>query len=660
MIAILFADLLRRRFFSGMIASILLTVVANAAEVPTTSDWPTVGGDPGGMRHSALADINRSNVHRLKVAWTYRHGDYRSGWPQSDQKGTAFEATPLMVNDRLIFSTPFNRVIALNPETGKPLWTFDPKIDRSRRYANKYVSRGVAYWHDATATGPCASRILLGTLDARLIALDAATGMPCTDFGDNGTANLLEGIEPLVDPWEYNLTSPPTVVGDRVIVGSSVADMIRRVQPPGAVRGYDVRTGKLVWRFNTIPQESEFGASTWHDKNRRDQGGANVWSTMTADISRGLVFLPISSAGPDHYGGDRPGENLFSDALVALDAATGKRMWHFQTVHHDVWDYDLPAAPNLVRVRHVGKNIDAVAQLTKTGMVFLFNRDSGMPLFPIEERAVPKNSDLPGEWLSPTQPFPLKPTPLVPQRLTEADLWEQHPKLEACRKQFAGLRNEGIFTPPSERGSLLYPGLIGGANWSGGAFDPETGYLYVPTNNIALTLHMKKLSEENFGHTDDVILQSALRALSWYLNGQGTGLRYHMIQRKLFAEGGIPCNRPPWGTLLAVDLNRGEIVWQVPVGHSKEGIPGSMNFGPPLVTAGGLVFHAGGAEAKLRAHDAKTGGVVTTFDLPAGLHGGAMTYKLRPSGKQFLVVAPGGYVGLSKLGDYVIAYTLPD
>lgn len=654
-----FAYRLGRSSFRCWLFIVVLIAYARAA-AGQASDWPAVGGDPGGMRYSPLAEINRSNVGRLKVAWMYRHGDYRSGWPERSLKGTAFEASPIVVDGRLIFSTPFNRVIALDPETGHELWVFDSKIDRTRRYANKYVSRGVAYWRAAGVNGRCATRVFHGTLDARLIALDAATGKPCPDFGRDGTVNLLAGIEPLIDPWEYNITSPPTIVGDRVIVGAAIADLIRRIHPPGPVRAYDARNGKLVWQFNTIPRQGEFGTRTWHNDSWRYTGGASVWSIMTADIERGMVFLPVKPAGPDHYGGDRPGDNLFSDSVVALDAATGKRLWHFQTVHHDLWDYDLAAPPNLVRVTHGGREIDAVAQATKMGSVFLLDRATGAPLFPVEERAVASTSELVGEWVSPTQPFPVRPPSLVPQTMTKDDLWKDHPRREQCERRFAALKNDGIFTLPSERDSLLYPGPIGGANWSGGAVDPTSGYLYVPTNNLALTLRLKKLPAENFARTDGVILHSGWRAIDWLINGTGTGLRYHVAERELFAEGGIPCNAPPWGTLVAVDLNRGEIVWRAPVGHTKEGVAGSMNFGPPLVTAGGLVFHGGGAQAKLRVHDAASGKVLATYDLPAGLHAGAITYRLKPEAKQFLVVAPGGYTGLSKLGDYVIAYVLAD
>jgi quinoprotein glucose dehydrogenase len=472
--------------------------------------------------------------------------------------------------------------------------------------------------------------------------------------------NLLEGIEPLVDPWEYNVTSPPTIVGDVVIVGSSIADLVRRIHPPGAVRAYNARTGALVWRFNTIPSEGEYGVETWENESWRTTGGANVWSTITADLERGLVFLPVSTAGPDFYGGDRLGTNLFSDSIVALDARTGKYLWHFQTVHHDLWDYDLAAPPNLVRVQHGNREIDAVAQATKTGFVFLLDRETGKPLFPVEEQPIPQ-SDVPGEKTWPTQPFPTKPVPLVPQRLTEKDLWDVDPRrLEKCRKRLRALRNEGIYTPPSERGSILYPFTAGGANWSGGAFEPTSGLLYVPVNNLAHTIQLKKLPDSNFNKTDGIVMRNIFPGLWWLLTGRGTGLRYQMI-RKLFSEDEVPCNRPPWGMLVAVDLHRGEIVWQIPVGEDGKGVRGLPSFGPPLVTAGGLVFHGGTRDQRLWAYETRTGEVRATFDLPAGLHAGPITYKLTPGGKQYLVVAPGGHTTLgSKLGDYIVAYTLPD
>ncbi|MCI0388008.1 MAG: pyrroloquinoline quinone-dependent dehydrogenase [Acidobacteria bacterium] len=631
----------------------------SVAESAQTVGWRFTEGSAGGGRYSPLADINRDNVKQLKVAWSYRHGDVRdASGPDRVHRGTAFEATPIMVEGRLIFSTPFNRVIALDPETGAELWTFDPKIDRSRRFANMMISRGVAYWRDAKKGN---ARIFLGTLDARLIALDVKTGRPCADFGNGGTVNLLEDIEQMSDPWEYNVTSPPTVVGDNVIVGSSIADITRRIQPSGAVRAYDACTGKLVWRFNTIPKADEFGNDTWERDSWKQTGGANVWSTITADVRRGMVFLPVSSVSSDFYGGDRPGANLFSDSIVALNAKTGKYVWHFQTVHHDLWDYDLAAPPNLVRVRHHGREIDAVAQATKTGFVFLLDCETGKPLFPVEEKQVPQ-SDVTYEKAWPTQPFPVKPAPLVPQHLAEADLWDFDQKRFAkCREKLRRLRNEGIFTPPSERGSIIYPFTAGGANWSGGAFDPASGMLYVPVNNLAHTIQLKKLPDSNFNNTDGKVMHTGLAGLWWLMTGKGTGLRF-LMDRKLFAENDVPCNRPPWGWLVAVDLNRGEIIWREPVGEDRKmGVRGLNNFGPPLATAGGLVFHAGSRDLRLRAHDAQTGETLAQFDLPAGLHAGPITYKLAPGRKQFLVIAPGGHIGLgSKLGDYIIAFTLPD
>ncbi len=636
------------------------------ADPPATAGWPVTEGAPGGGRWSPLADIGRENVHRLVPVWTYRHGDaFEGGALMRELSGSAFEATPIVVDGRLILTTPRNRAIALDPETGRELWTFDPGLDRSASYANMWINRGVAYWRDARADldAACRARVLLATLDARLFALDAATGTPCADFGVGGSVDLLDGIAPVYDRWEYAVTSPGTVVGDLVVVGSSIADTLRPDAPSGAVRAFDVRTGALVWTFHTSPRAGEPGAETW-ENGAHLSGAANVWSTITADPERGLLFLPVSTPSPDFYGGDRPGANLYSDSVVALDARTGRLRWHFQTVHHDLWDYDLAAPPNLVRLERDGGAVDAVAQATKSGFVFVLDRDTGAPLFPVEEWPVPA-SDVPGERAWPTQPVPTAPPPLVPQRLTEADLHAPTPEhLAACRERLAALRNEGLFTPPSERGSLLYPFTGGGANWSGAAWDPARQRLFVPVQNLAHEIRLERVAERATGGGAGVrpLRGFGARNLWWLLTGRGTGQRYrlHPLRgRVLFAHDGVPCNAPPWSRLVAVDLARGAIAWSASTSTAPDD-PGRGGYGPALATAGGLVFHGGTQRPALRVHDADTGERIALFPLPAGLHAGPITYKLRPDGPQLLVVAPGGHSGMgSPLGDHVIAYGLP-
>jgi quinoprotein glucose dehydrogenase len=647
-------------------ASLLLALArAHAGEV---AGWPVTEGAPGGGRFTPLADVTVENVATLREVWRYRHGDFFEGaFPLRENGGSAFESTPIVVDGRLFFTTPTNRVIALDAETGRELWTFDPELERGRAYANMWINRGVAHWRDPRASGDCAARLFLGTLDARLIALDAASGKPCAGFGHDGTVNLLDGIVPLADPREYNVTSPPTVVGDVVVVGSSIADLLRPNAPPGDVRGFDARTGALRWTFHTIPHAGEPGYETWENGTQL-AGAANVWSTITADLARGLVFLPVSTATDDFYAGDRLGANLYSDSVVALDAATGERRWHFQTVHHDLWDYDLAAPPVLVTLHHEGRDVDAVVQATKTGMLFVLERETGRPLFPVEERPVPA-SDVPGERAWPTQPFPVRPPPLASQRVTEADLYAPTPEHRAaCAAELAELRNEGIFTPPSERGSVVHPFTGGGANWSGAAWDPVRRLLVVPVNDLVHVVKLSKVSDAGLGEGSARPLRGTapadvLRNLWWILTGRGTGLRYRVHPadgRRVWLHDGVPCNAPPWGRLVGVDLDRGEVVWSVPTSAGPND-PGLSGYGPPLATASGLVFHAGTAEPVLRVHDSASGQLVTTFALPSGLHAGPISYRVRPHGPQLLVIAPGGHIGVgSPLGDHVIAYALPD
>ncbi len=648
------------------LAGLAVAALAASAESPPRADWPVTEGAPGGGRYSPLTDITGSNVASLRVAWTYHHGDsWRATLPPRSERSSAFESTPIVVDGRLFFTTPRNRVVALDPETGRELWTFDPQLERGGIYANMWINRGVAHWRDADATGPCAARVFLATLDARLFALDAATGQPCADFGASGTVNLLDGIAPLYDAREYNATSPGTVIGDVIVVGSSIADTLRADAPPGDVRAFDVRTGALRWTFHTIPHEGEAGRETWEGDTSL-AGAANVWSTITADPARGRLFLPVSTASPDFYGGDRPGANLFSDSVVALDAATGRRLWHFQTVHHDLWDYDLAAPPVLVTLERDGRSVPAVVQATKPGFVFVLDRATGAPLFPVEERPAPA-SDVPGERAWPTQPVPSAPPPLVPQRLDEVDLYAPSPAhLAACRERLAVLRNDGLFTPPSLRGSVLYPFTGGGANWSGASFDPVRGILVVPVQNLVHIVTLDQVGERTTGGGSGVRPLGGgllnLRSLYWLLTGRGTGDRYRVDPlggRVVFEHRDVPCNRPPWGRLVAVDLARGTIAWSAST-SARDGDPGTAGYGPALVTASGLVFHGGSREPVLRVHDIRTGERIATFDLPAGLHAGPISYKLAPDRKQFLVVAPGGHANVgSPIGDAVIAYTLP-
>jgi quinoprotein glucose dehydrogenase len=609
-----------------LLAAFLLFMPVIGATQEQTAGWPVTEGLPGGGRYSPLTDIHPGNVDQLEQAWVYRYGDgdyFNGSFPV--YRGTSSETTPILVDSRLIFTTPTNRVIALDPESGKQLWVFDPGLDRNKWYANMWTNRGVAAWHGRSGEA-CAPRIFLTTLDARLIALDARTGERCPGFAD---INLKEGVQPLADPHEFSLTSPGTVVGDMIIVGSSVADFIRANAPHGVVRAFDTRSGKLRWTFNTIPAEGEPGYETW-ETGTAHTGAANVWSTITVDSERGLVFLPVSSASPDHYGGDRHGANLYSDSVVALDARTGKLKWQFQTVHHDLWDYDVAAPPILVDIQSDGGEVPAVVVLTKTSLVFVLHRETGEPLFPVQERPVPA-SDVPGERAWPTQPFPVKPPPLSSHRITQADLFEPSPEhRKACAVRLSTLRNDGIFTPPSLQGTLEHPATGGGANWSGAAFDPVRRLLFVPINNVGIEV---RLTRDTRGR--------------------------YKSKHVLFAHDGLPCNRPPWGRLVAVDVDKGEIAWSVST-TTGPGDLGNSSFGPPLATAGGLVFHGGTYYPVLRIHDARTGERIGTLKLPAGVHGGAISYKLHPNGRQYIVVAAGGHdqIGSPK-GDYVIAWALP-
>src|SRR6266403_2437842 len=448
------------------VSRILLMMALSPAV--SAQEWRFYGGDAGGTRSSPLRQINRQNVASLKRAWTYHIGEEgRMGSGTDRHRVAPFESTPLVIDDTLYLSTPSNRVIALNAESGQEMWQFDPQTGRAgpRQF---FQHRGVAYWQSKKGDD---RRILYGTFDGRLIALDAKTGEPCFDFAKDGVVNLRTGIADGYPGAEYSVTSPPAIYQDLVIIGAAVPEYPSR-GPSGVVRAFDVRSGKLVWTFHTIPQPAEVGHESCDGDAWKERTGANVWSIMSVDAERGLVFLPIGSASYDFYGADRKGLDLFSNCLVALEAASGKLVWYFQMVHHDIWDYDMPAQPVLITVTRDGKKIPAVAQVTKMGFVFVLDRLTGKPLFPVEERPVPK-SEVPGESAWPTQPFPLEPPPLVRQAFTENDITDVMPESRKyCAGLFHSMRGGSMFTPYNLDLTLVVPGNLGGGNWTGASFDP--------------------------------------------------------------------------------------------------------------------------------------------------------------------------------------------
>jgi len=566
-------------------------------------------------------------------------GEVDRGGNETDRHHTApFESTPIMIGGVLYFSTPSNRVIALDAETGQEIWQFDPQAGRAgpRQF---FQHRGVAYWQSKTGGE---GRILYGTFDGRLIALDAKSGKPCREFGKDGIVDLRAGIADTYASAEYSVTSPPAIYQDLVITGAAVPEYPSK-GPSGNVRAFDVRSGKLVWTFHTIPRPGELGHESWEGDAWKERTGANVWSIMSVDAERGLVFLPIGSASYDFYGGDRKGLGLFSNCLVALDAATGKLVWYYQMVHHDIWDYDMPAQPVLITVRRDGRGIPAIAQVTKMGFVFILDRVTGKPLFPVEERAVPK-SDVPGEAAWPTQPFPVKPPPLVRQSFSEGDISSVTPESNHyCAQLFHSLENHGMYTPYGRKMTLVVPGTLGGANWSGASFDSDSGYLFVNANELGSVGAMEPLAAD---------------APVRYRRGSKEG-----EYARFWDEHQWPCQKPPWGTLNAVNVNKGEIVWKVPLGVVDElkTTTGTPNLGGTIVTDGGVVFIGATIDSRFHAFDSRTGKELWAGDLEASAHAAPITYMGKKSGKQFVVIAAGGggyFRG--KESDVLVAYALPD
>ena len=627
-----------------------------------TAGWPTYGNSPGGGHYTAANQITAENVHLLEQAWVYRSGDSRSASKSkvSDSPKDAgelpllpsgFQATAIIENETLYFCTPFNRVIALDPETGKERWTYDPKVNTDKE--THTTCRGVSSWRDKRSTSFCAHRIITGTIDGRLIALDGKTGQPCKDFGVEGTVNLKTDLKSHTEA-EHSINSPPAIIGDLVVTGATVIDSYNTDVPSGVVRAYDIRTGKLVWDWDPVPpgkaSETKTSGQATTQRDYRN-GTANVWSIMSVDQERELIFVPTGNASPDYFGGHRGDLDYYSSAVVALKAKTGEVAWHFQTVHHDIWDYDTPSQPTLYDIVIDGKPIPALAQPTKMGHLFLLNRETGEPLYPVEERPVPQNP-VAGEFLSPTQPFPTKPAPLYKTTLTVEDAWGLTPWDKGkCRDIIQSLRHEGLFTPPSLEGTINYPGPSGTNNWGAPAIDPERKIAVLNANHLPWKAQL--------------IPRDQCKASS-ITPQQGTP---YCVEVSLVASPlGVPCSAPPWGTLTGVDLKTGEKIWDVPLGSIRDLNPlpldlieGSPTVGGPLVTGSGLTFIGASSDYFLRAFKTETGEEIWRTRLPTTANSTPMSYRLKKNSRQYIVIAVGGHWGfLSPVADYLMAFALPE
>ena len=718
-----------------IITGFCIMIFRCADSSPDFTTWETYQGDHGRNQYSSLTQINKQNVHLIKPLWVYQTGD-------NLRNNSQIQCNPIIVDGILYATTPNLKLIALNAETGKLLWEFDPDLDFS-----PHVNRGVSYWASNN------DKRILYTAGSLLFAINATTGNPITSFGAAGVTSLKAGLGVRAADLFVIATSPGVVFNDLFIIGTRVSENADAA--PGHVRAFNILSGEVEWIFHTIPKPGEYGYSTWPKDAYNQIGGANAWAGISLDKKRGVVYIPTGSASFDFWGGNRLGENLFANSIIAIDASTGKRQWHYQTVHHDIWDRDLPAPPNLISVKHNNELVDAVAQITKSGYIFLFDRDTGKPLFPIEERKVMK-SDLIGEEAWKTQPFPLKPPPFSRQSFNDDEITNISLKsYEYVKSILDTIRTGEQFIPPSTQGTMYFPGFDGGAEWGGASFDIETGILYVNANEMPWIQHMVPLDLNNKGSkkpkTVHGIGEKVYKANCAICHGQelqgdskgkfphNTGTYPSLINldkklsknetikiiekgkgfmpsfnqfskkkknallsflykenlntnnendsneswienmskelfdfnipythtgyNRFFDQDGYPAVKPPWGTLNAIDLNKGEILWQVPLGEfpelTEKGIPktGTENYGGPVVTAGGLVFIAASKDEYIRAFDKNSGAELWKHKLPAGGYATPSVYRV--NNKQYIVIACGGGKMGTKPGDYYISFGLP-
>ena len=652
---------------SASLIGIFFLAAGTLNSYASESDWMHYGGHEGGGRYSDLTQINKDNVHNLEVAWTFKTGHLdRVPEKLSFLKHlVGFQVTPIIlpkdVGGHLVLCTPFNEVIAIDPETGEQRWFYNPKIDL-RPFAGRFNCRGLAQWRDSDAdpNEVCRHSLFLATSDKRLISLDARTGNPCPNFGKDGIVDVvpfIKSMEPTNQIRAMQLKSPPAVVNGVVVIGGTGNKFKDASSVNGAVRGFDARTGKFLWAFDTLVRGEDNPGSLPYTV-----GGANVWTTMSVDSKRDLVFIPTASAAPNFYGALRPGDNRYANSVLAIKASTGELVWHYQTIHHDIWDWDLPTHPMLVDVTTEQGKIPIVIQLGKTGMVYTFHRDTGEPYFEIKERPVPTDGIL-GDQLSPTQPFPVKPPPLVRQGITPDDAWGVTPyEREACRKLIAESRYGGMFTPMSTKGTVMFPQVGGGANWGGGAFDPERNILVVPVSQVPFYVRLIPADQ-----VDKVKARDPRAGNPMGPPGLIKGTDYGLEQKPVLSPLFTPCTAPPWSLLVAVDMISGDILWKTPFGKIDKLSPLPIGFewgtpfaGGAITTAGGVVFIGATADERFRAFDVSTGKKLLEIKAPTSAMASPMTYMA--NGKQYVVIATGGHMWNYPQGisDEIIAYALPD